>query len=122
MSYIEATGVHTELVWTPEAWDQFGEMRSQAARIHQNWGQQLGDRAFASIGICLMGVLAAGPTRVYKDHDGLLFQTPHITMGMVFHPDSAQYMADHIEADATADEIEACFRFAPRSGEWSLHS
>lgn len=117
------TEIRTELVWTSEAWDQFLAIRNQAHAISAHWGQTLGDRAHASIGHCLSSVLASGPTKVYKDHDGLLFVTPYITMGMVFHRDSADYMsALLLPGQHTPAEIEACFGFAPPSGEWSLHS
>lgn len=117
------TSIHTDLTWTREAWDQFCEIRSRAHAIGQNWGEQLGNRAHASIGHCLSHVLASGPTKVFKDDDGLLFVTPHITMGMVFHRDSADYMsALLLPGRHTPDEIAACFSFAPPSGEWSLHS
>lgn len=116
------TEIRTELVWTPEAWDQFQAIRNQAHAIRGHWGETLGDRAFASIGHCIGHVLASGPTNVYKDGDGLLFVTPYITMGMVFHADSAPYMKGRLGVDSEAAEIEACFSFAPPSGEWSLHS
>lgn len=120
------TEIRTELVWTPEAWEQFQTIRTQAHTIGANWGQTLGDRAHASIGHCLAGVLASGPTNVYQDHDGLLFVTPYITMGMVFHADTADWMAASLSSTTscphTADEVAAAFRHAPPSGEWSLHS
>lgn len=118
------TEIHTDLTWTPEAWDTFQEIRARAFQIGQNWGQTLGDRAISSIGTCIMHVLASGPTRVFRDGpDSLLFQTPYITMGMVFHRDSAEYMSACLSRiGASPDEIEACFNIAPPSGEWSLHS
>jgi hypothetical protein len=119
------TEIHTDLTWTPEAWDQFQAIRDQAHKINANWGEGLGNRAHASIGHCLSHVLASGPTRVSKafDYDGLLIVTPYITMGMVFHADSAEYMsALLLPGKHTPDEIRACFSFAPPSGEWSLHS
>lgn len=116
------TDIRTELVWTPEAWDQFLVMKARAGKIGDHWGEALGDRAVSSLGLCIIQVLASGPTTVYKDHNGLLFRTPYITMGMVFHSDSAEYMAKRLDSKYTADEIEACFNVAPPSGEWSLHS
>lgn len=116
------TEIHTDVTWTPEAWDQYQVMRARAAKIGDHWGPALGDRAIASLGLCIMHVLASGPTTVYKDGNGLLFQTPYIVMGMVFHSDSAEKMAKRLGMHHTADEIEACFGYAPPSGEWSLHS
>lgn len=118
------TEIHTDLTWTPEAWDTFQDIRNKAYNIGQHWGQPLGDRAIASVGICIMQTLASGPSHVYRDSpDGLLIVTPYITMGMIFHRDSAEYMSALLLPNHYApEEIEACFKIAPPSGEWQLHS
>lgn len=114
---ITDTEVHTDVTWTPEAWDQRAEMMKRVSIIEMSYGSAAGNHAYANIAQCFLHLLSMGPTKVYKDHDGLLFVSPYITIGMVWFPDSDQKMAARI--GWPADEIRPDW---PRTGEWSLHS
>ena len=119
------TDIHTELVWSADAWEQFKAMKVRAGQIHAYYGELLGALAEASLLRCVTQVLASGPTHVYKDGDGLLFVTPHITMGCVFHEMSIAKLsrATGWPEDEIRPQIERTDSLRwPRAGEWSLHS
>ena len=114
--------VRTELIWSEEAWETWIACRNHCARIGAYYEDIHAQRALMSLGHCLMSVLAAGPTYVFRDGpDSLLFQTPHITIGMIFHRDTPDKIAR--DTELPLDEVEAFLKIDwPYTGEWEMHS
>lgn len=112
--------IHTEIRWSADAYDRWKELRSKAYSIGAAWGPNEGDRAMLSLLSALASLVASGPVTAHRDSDGLLFVTEHIMMGLVFHQDSDERIADR--TGYGVDEVRTVPATFPRPGTWSLHS
>lgn len=110
----------TEITWTDEAWDLFGEARNRARMMGAYYGDALYHEHMAELLSTFAQVtFAAGPVNVQRDGDGFYITTPHIVIGLVWSPDRDEEMLRRISPRGDFTEIASDW---PRTGRWSAHS
>lgn len=119
------TEIHTDLTWTPEAWDKYHEIGAQIELVRAYFGDAVANEMYHSFAVSILSLLASGPARISTafDFDGLYISTRYITMGLVFHKDSVEGMLRRINRlgrhNLTVDEVRPDW---PRTGAWGMHS
>ncbi len=113
----------TEITWTAAAWEQFKDVRQKFANLAAYYGDALAmEHGYQFFSTFERVTFAAGPVNVQADGSGFLITTPHITIGLVWTPDSDERMRQRLSDPiglAIGQPLDPSW---PRTGTWSAHS